>query len=195
MLFLAEVAAANNYSLLDVKFACYSLQKLLVANNYSLLDVKFACYSLQKLLAANNFFVTRCKICLLLLAEVARCKKLLVTRNEKNPEADVYLKPIKIGEFYLLILYLQLPKNRKKILYTIKLAWQKYNPNSTTYNKIFQRKYTFIIKTITQTKKIKSPLSDLRQFMTTEIPLEMMKNAFYFMSKVFFVLEIFTFLF
>ena len=33
----------------------------------------------------------------------------------------------------------------------------------------------------------------LRQFLAAESPLKMMKNAFYFMSKVFFVLKIFSF--
>ena len=37
-------------------------------------------------------------------------------------------------------------------------------------------------------------LSGLRQFLANEIPLEMMKNAFYFTSKALFVLEIFKFL-
>ena len=35
---------------------------------------------------------------------------------------------------------------------------------------------------------------DLKQFLTTESPLRMMKNAFYFMLKAVFVVEIFTFL-
>ena len=38
----------------------------------------------------------------------------------------------------------------------------------------------------------KSPLSALRRFLRTESPLKMMKNAFYFMLKALFVLEIFT---
>ena len=41
----------------------------------------------------------------------------------------------------------------------------------------------------------KGLLSGLRQFLTTESPLKMMKNAFYFMLKAFFVLKIFTFLY
>ena len=41
-------------------------------------------------------------------------------------------------------------------------------------------------------KKFKEPFSGLRQFLTIECPLKMMKNAFYFMLKDFFVLEIFT---
>ena len=37
-------------------------------------------------------------------------------------------------------------------------------------------------------------LSSLRQFLATEISLKMMRNAFYFISKAFLVLKIFTFL-
>ena len=40
----------------------------------------------------------------------------------------------------------------------------------------------------------KDPLSDVRQFLTTESPFKMMKNAFYFMLKALFVLQIFKFL-
>ena len=42
-------------------------------------------------------------------------------------------------------------------------------------------------------KKI-SLFKDLRQFLITEIPLKMMKNAFYFTLKALFVLKIFKFL-
>ena len=41
---------------------------------------------------------------------------------------------------------------------------------------------------------LKGALSGLRQFLTTESPLRMMKNTFYFTSKALFVLEIFRFL-
>ena len=41
---------------------------------------------------------------------------------------------------------------------------------------------------------IKGPLSSLTQFLTTENPFKMMKNAFYSMLKALFVPEIFTFL-
>ena len=58
--------------------------------------------------------VTRCKIRSLLVAEVARCKKSLVTRYEKSPGTNVYLKPLKLGEFYLFVLYFQLTKNRER---------------------------------------------------------------------------------
>ena len=37
-------------------------------------------------------------------------------------------------------------------------------------------------------------LSNLRQFLAIESPLKMMKNAFYFTLKAFFVLRIFKFL-
>ena len=40
----------------------------------------------------------------------------------------------------------------------------------------------------------KGALSGLRQFLATESPLKMMKNAFYFTSKALFVLKIFKLL-
>ena len=43
-------------------------------------------------------------------------------------------------------------------------------------------------------RDIKGTLSGLRQFLATERPLKMMKNAFYFNSKALFVLKIFKFL-
>ena len=42
--------------------------------------------------------------------------------------------------------------------------------------------------------KIQGALSGLRQFLATETPLKMMKNAFNFTSKAFFILKIFKFL-
>ena len=41
---------------------------------------------------------------------------------------------------------------------------------------------------------IKGALSGLKQFLVTESPLKMMKNAFYFISKALFILKIFKFL-
>ena len=41
---------------------------------------------------------------------------------------------------------------------------------------------------------IKIPLAGLRQFLKIDSPLNVMKNAFYFMLKALFVLEIFPFL-
>ena len=41
--------------------------------------------------------------------------------------------------------------------------------------------------------KLKGTLSDLRQFLATKSHLKMMKNAFYFTSKVLFVLKILSF--
>ena len=40
----------------------------------------------------------------------------------------------------------------------------------------------------------RDPLSGQGQYLTTESPLKIMANAFYFMLKTFFFLEIFTFL-
>ena len=40
----------------------------------------------------------------------------------------------------------------------------------------------------------KGPLFGLRQFLTTESPLKIIKNAFYFILKALLILEIFTFL-
>ena len=42
--------------------------------------------------------------------------------------------------------------------------------------------------------RFKDALLGLRQFLTTERPLKMMKNTFHFMLKALFVLQIFTFL-
>ena len=44
------------------------------------------------------------------------------------------------------------------------------------------------------TAYFKGPPLGLRQYLTTESPLNLMKNIFYFMLKALFVLEIFTFL-
>ena len=43
-------------------------------------------------------------------------------------------------------------------------------------------------------QELKGALSGLRQLLTTERPLKMMKNVFYFTSKAIFVLKIFKFL-
>ena len=43
-------------------------------------------------------------------------------------------------------------------------------------------------------KIVKGALSGLRQFLATESPLKMMKNALYFTLKTLFVLKIFKFL-
>ena len=80
---------------------------------------KITRYWLQNVLVAEvtrceNLPVSRCKIRLLLVAEVARGKKLLVTLYEKTLRTNVYLKPIKIGELYIFIMYLQLTENREK---------------------------------------------------------------------------------
>ena len=43
-------------------------------------------------------------------------------------------------------------------------------------------------------EKIKGALSGRRQFLATESPLNMMKNAVYFTSKAHFVIQVFRFL-
>ena len=56
-----------------------------------------------------------------------------------------------------------------------------------------QSVYFWSEQTNVQIKWIKGPLSGLRQFPTIESPLKIMKNAFYFILKALFVLEIFTY--
>ena len=57
-----------------------------------------------------------------------------------------------------------------------------------------QRRRQNLVKMEHFAKIVKDSLSGLKQFMTTEILLKMMKNAFYFMLKTHFVLEIFKYL-
>ena len=47
---------------------------------------------------------------------------------------------------------------------------------------------------INEKQEIKRALSGLRQYLVNEIPLKMVKNAFYFTLKALFVLKIFKFL-
>ena len=58
--------------------------------------------------------------------------------------------------------------------------------NVTTIN------YSVVI--FQETELLKGPLSGLRQFLASESPLKLMKNAFYFTSKFIFVLKIVKFL-
>ena len=115
------------------KVTRYSLQDLLVSRyRSSFLQIslvtfcKFCSLLVAEITLCKKLFVTpckihlllvekvaRCKICLLLVADVAPCKKLLVARYEENPGINIYLKSRNIGEFYLVILYLLLIKNRK----------------------------------------------------------------------------------
>ena len=53
----------------------------------------------------------------------------------------------------------------------------------------------YIHKSIKEMRSIKGALSGLKQFLSNENPLKMMKNAFYFILKALFVLKIFQFLF
>ena len=61
-------------------------------------------------------------------------------------------------------------------------------------NKNVLKKFNKLAAIFSSKTFLKSPLSALRQFLTIESPLNMMKNAFYFMLNVLFVFEIFTFL-
>ena len=99
-LIAAEVTRCKKSLVTLAKFARYLLQNLLVAKNLSLLVAKFACYSSQKLLFAKNYVSLFMK---------------------KTPGTNIYLKPVKIGEFFLFILYFQLSKNRERFR-IIKLA-------------------------------------------------------------------------
>ena len=58
--------------------------------------------------------------------------------------------------------------------------------NVTTIN------YSVVI--FQEVELLKGPLSGLRQFLASESPLKLMKNAFYFTSKFIFVLKIVKFL-
>ena len=83
---------------------------------------------------------------------------------------------------------------------------RQHDPNWLVYTailnhcNIFMISLTYIVlyKKTTKFKfrnsYLQGPLSGLRQFLTIESPLKMMKNTFYFMLKVLFVLEISTFL-
>ena len=80
-------------------------------------------------------------------------------------------------------LYFQIFFNER--LYAIKVFLKIYFRNSTRLG----------FRWLTKSKEtIKGPLSGLRQFLTTESPFKIMKNAFYFTLEALFVLEIFLFL-
>ena len=66
----------------------------------------------------------------------------------------------------------------------------------TFTEKILNGKLHFLFSfRIAAKRSLKGALSGLTQFLATESPLKMMKNAFYFTSKAVFVLKIFKFLF
>ena len=93
-IFLYQRRGVTFNSLLVTRCKFFSL---LVAKNHSLLVAEIA--------RCKQSLVTCRKIRSLFVAEVARCKKLFVSRYGKKPGTNVYLKPIKIEEFYLFILY------------------------------------------------------------------------------------------
>ena len=55
-------------------------------------------------------------------------------------------------------------------------------------------KFQFVLPSMSNLFLIKGTLSGLRQFLATESPLKMIKNAFNFTLKTLFVLKIFKFL-
>ena len=95
--------------------------------------------------------------------------------------------------FFTQLLYIQWQKN---LQIKKKIAEMRKNVCA------FLIKNTFICWTRLKTAKpsatakqlIKGALSDLRQFLATEVPLTMVKNTFCFTSKALFVLKIFRFL-
>ena len=95
--------------------------------------------------------------------------------------------------FFTQLLYIQWQKN---LQIQKKIAEMRKNVCA------FLIKNTFICWTRLKTAKpsatakqlIKGALSDLRQFLATEVPLTMAKNTFCFTSKALFVLKIFRFL-
>ena len=95
--------------------------------------------------------------------------------------------------FFTQLLYIQWQKN---LQIQKKIAEMRKNVCA------FLIKNTFICWTRLKTAKpsatakqlIKGALSDLRQFLATEVPLTMVKNTFCFTSKALFVLKIFRFL-
>ena len=99
-----EVACCKNHPLAIAKFVLYSLQMLLVENIYLLLYLilvaRFPCYILQ------DFPVTRWRCC-----SLKKITRHLLLRNQGT---NIHLKPIRIGDFYLFILYLELTKNRER---------------------------------------------------------------------------------
>ena len=69
-----------------------------------------------------------------------------------------------------------------------------FQPLDLKISYLNQRRRQNLVKMEHCAKIVKDSLSGMKQFMTTEILLKMMKNAFYFMLKTHFVLEIFKYL-
>ena len=85
---------------------------------------------------------------------------------------------------------LELPFNQATITYS--LLPQVKNSHRYPFSRYFlveldtlKKFFSFVVK---------DALSGLRQFLATESPLKMMKNAFYFTLKALFILKMFKFL-
>ena len=109
-LLVAEVARCEKSLVTRCKIC--SLQKSLVTR------CKIRSLLVGEVARCKKSLVTCRKIRLLLVAEIAHCKKSIVTRCRsctlqkithhslwKNSGTNIYLKPIKIGEFYLFFLF------------------------------------------------------------------------------------------
>ena len=65
-------------------------------------------------------------------------------------------------------------------------------PRNTKLEEAYKRPFVFLLQTMKI--ELKGALSGLRQFLTAESSLKMMKNVFYFTLKALFVIKIFKFL-
>ena len=119
----------RNFSLVTLYSLKFTRCSLLVVKSLvthckirSLLVAGVACCKKSLVTRCKKSLITRCRSCSLQKITryslqnslVTRCKNSLVTRYEKTPITNVYLKPIKLGEFYLFIIYFQLTKNRER---------------------------------------------------------------------------------
>ena len=120
----------------------------------------------QKYARNNHMFFINKALSKKIMTRTRLWSKFLKGRNEKN-------------------------KNKINIKNNAIIAYHYQENLNRTNSTILMRKIWMITKHF---GNIKGALSGLRQFLETESPLKMMKNAFYLTSKVLFVLKIFNFL-
>ena len=111
---------------------------------------------------------------------------------------DIYVtkgqnKKTNLADLPFLLNYVLFSKNWYRKLLKKNLKYKNILYNSTGLSADWTSR-EFQNQSIVFSRKIKATLSDLRQFLATESPLIMMKNAFYFTLKILFVLKIFKFL-
>ena len=102
-------------------------------------------------------------------------------------------KQTNLADLQLYLNYALFSKNWCRKLLKKNLKYKSILYNSTELSVDWTSR-EFQNQSIVFSRKIKATLSDLRQFLATESPLIMMKNAFYFTLKILFVLKIFKFL-